>query len=471
MSPKQVLRFFVIIIIALAALCLLYPSEGITVAGHTFRFSTLHHALVKETGPSEEELLQEEQARELQGFRDSVEYYLHSMDSSNTRFWLPRGDYRFFDVLFARLDAAQADSQIVRILHYGDSQIEMDRMTAQLRAKLMEVWGGGGPGLLPIRQTIPSTTVNQSSTGDLRMQSSYGSPETMPRAAGNYGPMTRCHHLVGTTQVSIRASKHAKTDDRAKSFSTITLLYNNRPGPLSATLQTTGQSHNESASGVHAMRWQTDSAVHALSLTLNGDADIYGIMVDDGPGVAVDNIAMRGCSGQQFCMINADQLQAAYSHMNVGLIIMQFGGNSVPYLRSNKSIEVYAASMGKQIDRLHQCCPDAKILFVGPSDMSTMVAGELRSYPYLKTVVSALRDTALSHGAAFWSIYDAMGGDGTMVAWARNGLAVSDYIHFSQRGVEVMGNRFADALLRMYEFYTFRRRIPQQYLDSIQTTR
>ena len=51
----------------------------------------------------------------------------------------------------------------VRVVHYGDSQLEEDRMTMTLRRALQGRYGGKGVGLLPLHQTIPMRTVSQSS--------------------------------------------------------------------------------------------------------------------------------------------------------------------------------------------------------------------------------------------------------------------------------------------------------------------
>ena len=115
--------------------------------------------------------------------------------------------------------------------------------------------------------------------------------------------------------------------------------------------------------------------------------------------------------------------------------------------------------MGQQIDRLHQCCPQAKILFIGPSDMSTRENGELQSYPCLPQVVDSLRATANRHGAAYWSIYHAMGGQNSMSAWVNQGLGSPDYIHFSQRGVDIMGDRLSKAFDNMYQMYRMRKEV------------
>ncbi len=41
---------------------------------------------------------------------------------------------------------------MIRVLHYGDSQLEGDRMTSFIRTNLQQQFGGSGPGLLPAKQ-------------------------------------------------------------------------------------------------------------------------------------------------------------------------------------------------------------------------------------------------------------------------------------------------------------------------------
>ena len=148
----------------------------------------------------------------------------------------------------------------------------------------------------------------------------------------------------------------------------------------------------------------------------------------------------------------------AYRLMDVGLIILQFGGNSVPYLSNQKSIDAYCKNMGIQIDRLHQCCPNALILFIGPSDMSKRTEeGDLLSYHWLPNVIENLQKAVTAHGAAYWSIYHAMGGQNSMSAWVNQGLGSGDYVHFSQRGADIMGDRLAKAFDNMYHLYLMRK--------------
>ena len=464
MKSYKIFLFIAAAIALLALLCACFPKEGVAVAGHTFHFPTLTKILNPQRQMDVEAYLAEQDSIQevLNDKRDSIAHYRSQMDSSDIRFWFPGDDNTFFDPLFAQLDAARREGRTIRILHYGDSQIEMDRMTNRLRAYMQGKFGGGGPGLVPFATLIPSLSVSTYGSGSLVRQAPFGD-SLVHRAAGNYGPMVQDFHVAGAATSTISAATHKSCDNRLRQFSDLTMIFNNRPGPLSVSFADRCGAYVDEQQcdqpGVQALHWHLDSASTKVRISVNGTADLYGILVDDGPGVAVDNIPMRGCSGQQFLQINQDQLSAAYSHMDVGLIILQFGGNSVPYIKAQKGLDAYCESLGRQIDRLRQCCPKALILFFGPSDMSTRVGGELQTYPFLPDIVAGLRAMANAHGAAYWSIYDAMGGWNSMVAWTDQGLGGTDYIHFSQRGVDIMGDRLSKAFDNMYDIYKLRKEV------------
>ena len=171
MRTSGTLKFFAVVVALLAVLCLVFPREGITLGGVTLRFPSLHDVLVREETKTMDELLVQEVERDLSGARDSVEDCRQRLFESQTRFWLPDDDITLFDTFFARAEQAQEQQRIVRILHYGDSQIEQDRISCRLRERMQERFGGGGPGLLPLRQPIPTITFNQSASGGLICQS------------------------------------------------------------------------------------------------------------------------------------------------------------------------------------------------------------------------------------------------------------------------------------------------------------
>ena len=166
-------------------------------------------------------------------------------------------------------------------------------------------------------------------------------------------------------------------------------------------------------------------------------------------------------------MVPLEQLAESYRLIDASVIIMQFGGNSVPYLKTEKVIDAYCSRLGEQIDHVREACPNAVILFIGPSDMSTMVRGQLATYPMLPTLVEKLHQMATEHGAAYWSIYDAMGGHNSMLVWHKEGLAGNDYVHFTLKGANIMGDYLSDAILKLYELYTIRKQLSTNDFNTL----
>lgn len=461
MSSCKITVVFASVIACLTAISLVFPRDGVTVVGQTFYLPTIHDLTEANTSIASEvkDVKDIEIPKEIKKLGDSINYLQKEFDEQEYRFWLPSKDY--LDAFWFNAEKAKSADRVIRIMHYGDSQIEMDRISYQLRAYMQEHFGGGGPGMIPFRTIIASNSISQSASGNLTHLASFGD-STVVRSRGNYGPMMQCFRMAGSASVSVRASSNKSTDSRLKSFSRIRLVYNDRSGNLKATLSERKSHYSNSQtsknSGVGSMLWTLNPEASAFTISTSGSADLYCITVDNGPGVAVDNIPMRGCSGTQFTSVTKDLLTRAYSQLDVGLIILQFGGNSVPYLKSSKSISNYCKNIGKQIDYIHQCCPQAKILFIGPSDMSTSEKGKLQTYSMLPTVIDSLRVTAINHDAAFWSIYHAMGGWNSMLSWKKQGLAGSDYIHFTPKGAVMMGERLATAFNTSYRLFTMKRR-------------
>ena len=458
MKAGRILLFLTSIMVALTAIGFIVPDDGLSVGDLQLHFTSLHN--IVESREQQDIAVKSAHKPQTVTANDSITYYRSLVNDGDLRFWLPNQHY--LDSFWQSLESAKSKGRTIRVLHYGDSQIEMDHITSRLRVSLQKRFGGTGPGMLPFQPITPVMNARMGITGELIHLATFGDSLAV-RSRGNYGPMMQCFRLSGgSATVTVRPTSIGHADNRVKHLGRVRLIANSRNG-LSASLQNIkGDKQRQprtAQAGVTIMEWLPDSIrSNGFRLTASGSADLYALLVDgDGGGVAVDNIPMRGCSGQQFSMVNERLLSDAYAQMDIGMIILQFGGNSVPYLKTSKQISTYCQSIGNQIDYIHRCCPEAKILFIGPSDMSTRVRGNLQTYPAIPELIDSLAATALSHGVAYWSIYHAMGGHNSMLSWKRQGLAGSDYIHFSQHGADIMGDRLSEAFINCYKLYKFER--------------
>ena len=87
------------------------------------------------------------------------------------------------------------------------------------------------------------------------------------------------------------------------------------------------------------------------------------------------NIAMRGSSGTSFGAVDYGSMSFMHKTLNTKLIILQFGGNSVPHFKDSSAVKNYAYRFKKQIEYVQSCSRDAAIIVIGPSDMAQYKEG------------------------------------------------------------------------------------------------
>ncbi len=451
MKIHKIILFIFGIIAALGLVCYFFPPTGLQIGPYNLRFASLEKVLTNRDPALENQDVKLAESigdaladTVLAGNSDSIEFYRNLIETHESRIYLPNNNVDYFNAFFEKAASAKSSGRTVRVLHYGDSQIELDRISSDLRRFFQSKFGGGGPGLLPIVQNVPCATVSQWASESFTQYSSFGRGNR--DSEKRYGIMTKyaCVNGNGTCKVSRTSTNH------------IRLLLHDLKGGFQASIvleDTTFEQSCDSLTGFHILDWRLPRSVSNFTLKVQGSANLYGLMVDNGAGVAVDNIPMRGSSGTVFTSINTESLQKAYRQTDVGMIILQYGGNSMPSISSSKQVQNYAASIGAQIRHLRALHPNTPILFIGPSDMSTMVNGNMQSYPLMEEMVEALKETALSNGAAFWNIYEVMGGHNSMLAWVHQGLAGQDYVHFSPAGASKVGAHLVDAFSTIYDYY------------------
>jgi hypothetical protein len=88
---------------------------------------------------------------------------------------------------FAALRTSLPSKELIRILHYGDSQVEGDRITSFLRRRLQEEYGGCGIGLVPVVDGSGTRiTLLQRADRAWSRNLAFG-PEYNKSLPGNYG--------------------------------------------------------------------------------------------------------------------------------------------------------------------------------------------------------------------------------------------------------------------------------------------
>jgi lysophospholipase L1-like esterase len=366
----------------------------------------------------------------------------------------PNDNIEWIFSLFETLE--KASEQKVRIIHYGDSQIEEDRMSNYLRTAMQDTFGGYGVGLIPAIQSVPTSSFGQKCSKSLKRYLVYGTQD-MRMEERNYGPLGQTALLTDTATFSFYRLNYSKTRPNTKYFNKITILLDQVKRPTNATLIIKGVKTTKTANvGDRRITFNLPDSSTRASIFMSGEALIHGFMVDGGAtGVQFDNAAMRGCSGTIFTSITNESLHNYYTQNTVPLIIMQFGGNRVPYTKTDKGIASYCEQLTRQIEYLRRISPQSKILFIGPSDMSTNINGSMQTYPHLEKLINSLRQMCLNNDVAYWDLYGAMGGENSMTKWVNSNppLAGSDHIHFTYAGSNRASEMLWEGIMQAYQLY------------------
>ncbi|MGI6321362.1 MAG: hypothetical protein ACOXZK_10550 [Bacteroidales bacterium] len=469
MKARHVLWFILSCIAGLAILGLVFPRDGINILGFHLEFphpteviigDTITKIDVEETIKKQTNYMSEAEVR---SHLDSIRALKDFAQNSPSRLHYPDDNREFFYPLFEDLTNAKRNKKIIRFVHYGDSQIEIDRISEELRESFQEIFGGSGPGMIPAIQTIPTRAVSQDYSGDLHRYTIYGNVES--RANHNrYGGMALVTEVEGSATINIRTRVTAKP--RAKSFNTVKVLLGNcKPGFKCYgkagynNLET--KSIDTQSKSPTLLEWTLPKDVSSATLNFEGNGEIYGIILEADHGVSVDNIPMRGCSGTIFTRMDSLVLSQSLQKANTRLIIMQYGGNVMPVVNNEKKVDWFGEQIAKQITFLQNVCPESQILFIGPSDMSTNIKGSMLTRPFLIDVNNKLKETALKNGAAYWDMFSAMGGENSMSQWvnASPPLASSDYIHFTQLGADKIGEMLFVAFNNDYTMFKISKKV------------
>ncbi len=368
---------------------------------------------------------------------------------------------------FYSLTNVYNEPKSIRVLHYGDSQIEGDRISDYLRNKLQMQFGGGGPGLISLVPIAPSVVNRISTSGGNWDRYGVFSFRDKRVPHNNFGVMA---------QICRYANYNANTDSTSPSKdATVKIITTKNSGPTATSYNKVKLFYGGAKSKVlcefydAAIFKESDSLMkggnfnikeypvtslnHEFKFSGYDSPDFYAVSLEGGKGVMVDNMGLRGSSGTFFNQINYGQLKSFYDYLNVKLIILQFGGNTLPYLKDKEMADKFGGYLKAQIYTLKKMAPQASILLIGPSDMSVKEGTEYVTHPLLEDLRNAIRQAAFDTNCAFFDMYDCMGGKNSMVAWVDKGIAAKDYIHFSPAGARKIATLLYSSLINDYNTY------------------
>jgi lysophospholipase L1-like esterase len=167
--------------------------------------------------------------------------------------------------------------------------------------------------------------------------------------------------------------------------------------------------------------------------------------------ILYDVLGINGARAVRLLSWNEQSFMSSVTRRNPDLIILAYGTNEVT--DNNWNIQSYQRMFVTIMRRFRRAAPNASILIYGPPDRAVRGALGWQSVARMTALLEAQRRAAIEMGAAFWSSYAAMGGDGSMNLWVAKGLGQPDHVHLTARGYIRMGDMFYDDFLDAYQAY------------------
>jgi lysophospholipase L1-like esterase len=351
---------------------------------------------------------------------------------------------------YESLARAYQGEWVARVVHYGDSHVAADILTGALRQQLQLWFGEAGAGFV-----LPGRPWQGYSRAGVTSQTSAGwqidgLTQASLSADGRLG-------LAGVS-LSTKAPGEWISVTAAGSYFDIYVLKQSGGGSIDVLLD--GVEHK---SNVSLASRASESAcievvaqigsVHTIEIrtTSSGLARIFGIAIEfNTAGVTYDALGINGARASRPLRWDWKVLAGSLERRDPDLIVVAYGSNEVS--DSDLDVEEYRARFTTLLKKFHEAAPRASILVVGPPDRAVRIANRWKTIARMPALVEAQRQAAFEAGAAFYDLFKAMGGPGSIQRWATQPerLAQPDRVHLKTAGYRLVADWLYAELMSGY---------------------
>ena len=319
-----------------------------------------------------------------------------------------RGMAPFYEALnrISSSDSDDSDDKQVRIAVFGDSFIEADIFTADLREMLQKQFGGCGVGFV----TITSMTSGYRPT----VRHTFGGWSSHAVTDSIYFDKKKQgisgHYFVprNGAYVELRGqNKYASLLDTCQRAS---IFFYNKDSVLLSARVNKGESKNYSLGPSDGLQQvQVDGRIGSIRWTVDraDSALFYGLAMDGKKGIILDNFSLRGSSGLSLRGIPVQTLKQFNRQRPYDLIVLEYGLNVAT--ERGRNYDNYQKGLITAIEHLKECFPQAGILLLSVGDRDYKNEnGELRTMPGVKNLIRYQQNIAAESNIAFWNMFEAM---------------------------------------------------------------
>ncbi len=327
-------------------------------------------------------------------------------------------------------------SSQVRIAHYGDSSLEGDLITAYLRNKFQQKFGGKGVGFLP----ITSGDINFRETTKIRFSDDWITASISGNNPNNI-PVGVSGKVFINSKGSWVTFESIPKFRAVRNFDVVKIFYSNTKN--NSIVKYSLDEAAEKSIPLNSSEGLKESAIkrkNSTSLKLvfpeENAGYFYGVSLEGETGVYIDNLPLRGNTGIDLKKIPHENLKEFNTLLNYKLVILEFGLNILSGRKTN--FNKYEKDMIEVVNEFKLLFPQTSFLLIGVHDKCIKRKKDFVTDPAIKKLVQTQKRIAEITDIAFWNLFEAMGGENSLADWvnANPPLAYSDYIHFNSLGTK-----------------------------------
>ncbi|MCX7836327.1 MAG: GDSL-type esterase/lipase family protein [bacterium] len=349
-------------------------------------------------------------------------------------------------------------SQLIEIIHIGDSHIQSRLMTHPIRDGLQKIYGNAGPGY------FFGFVVEKKKRKRSRSKSKTLQPQFQARA-----PLTQQLEIIGppvglagfaaqpkrsTFDLEIPESLQLLDssttiqltlfcDVNRFSFQAISLWNHSTPSvPFTTTIEPNALWKETILTpkyrlGSHLRMVRKDTAQPIPRW--------YGWSFQTADrGLLYHTIGMNGASYFTYNqnILFWEQIQSFQPQ----LIIISLGTNDG--YGSPLQLDKWINEVNQMVSSLRRIHPQAQILLTSPADAARGKGKRKKGIEQYAAMSHELKRYCNDNRLAFWDFYRVMGGSGSIKQWVQLGLAKPDYVHFTPEGYQLQANLFLMAFFQ-----------------------
>lgn len=361
---------------------------------------------------------------------------------------------------FERLVERLAAGKSVRIAFMGDSFVEGDILTCDLRSELQQLFGGRGVGFVPC--DIPFATVRRSVKRRATNWSSYSimKPKSAPERLRDKFSVSG-YLSEGGARANVRWESVDMFPTLDSCSNARILLISRDSSSVQLTINDTIYHRLDIAADERLREIHIEAPIHSLAMeVVEGKVVCYGASLESDGGVVVDNFSVRSNNGHAIFGTSAAINRQVDEMLGYDMVVLQYGLNIM--LPGQRNFSKYRDQLRDMIAYVERCFPNAVVLVMGVSDrwIKSEETGKYVPIGSVDALTKYQRAAADSCNVAFWNTSAAMAELGGMPAFVSHGWAGGDYTHINYAGGKRVARALAAALRQpVYELLLERERV------------